>query len=154
MDRRSTINQIVSKYRGSAHGVVTSSVAPLPVVVGGPTTIRRSRIGTSTIGRGVAVNGIAGGISALRTSKIVTPPVYGSVTTPPVYEVVTTPPKVYEIVTPIIDVTPDTVIQQQDIVQVFFALFRLVDKEDYGQKDKEPAQAVHGGAGFYFVFYY
>lgn len=124
MDRISRISQINAKYRGSgvspSHVVVTGGL-PLAAPVGA-VTIRRSRIGTSPIGGGVVtVGGVIGGGSTIRTSRIVSPAVYGNVNNPPVYEVITTPPKVYEIVTPIIEVTPDTIVQntyQQNQVTV------------------------------------
>ena len=62
MDRRRNIDQINSKYAGSAHEGVSSTVTPLHTFVGGTTAIRRSRIATSTIGGSVlSPNQIAGG---------------------------------------------------------------------------------------------
>lgn len=116
MDRRSRISQINSKYTGPSHSPSRIIVSGTPIVsspIGGVTTVRRSRIGTSAIAGGALTSGIISGASHLRTSKIVTPPVYEVVNNPPIYEVITTPPRVYEIVTPVIDVTPDTVVQQR-----------------------------------------
>lgn len=101
-----------------------------PAVIPAPTSVIGTR--TSTIGRGTTVTGAPVfastlapvatntvirssrvAVSGLRKSVVTTPPVYEVVEHPPVYEVVTTPPKVYEIVTPIVDVTPDTVITRR-----------------------------------------
>lgn len=119
MDRISRISQINAKYRGSGvspSNVIVTGGYPIAAAPIGGVTIRRSRIGTSPIGGGVVtVGGVIGGGSTIRTSRIVSPAVYGTVNSPPVYEVITTPPKVYEIVTPIIEVTPDTVVQQNQV---------------------------------------
>jgi hypothetical protein len=123
MDRRTNIDQINSRYSRSPQPV-SSVVTPLTTLATGSTTIRRSRIQTSTIGANQisgprvitsTINGVvgerlrtsfvggrtiggtevSGGINTLRTSKIITPPLYETVTHPPVYETITTPTKVY-----------------------------------------------------------
>lgn len=97
--------------------------APTSVIAGRGAVVGR---GASVIGGPVYGSGLGSAISreivhtgavGLRRSTVVTPPVYEVVEHAPVYEAVTTPGKVYEIVTPIVDVTPDTVIQT-DVVTV------------------------------------
>lgn len=105
-------------------GIVSPTVVSTgPSVIAAPTSVYAGR---STIGRGTSVTGapifssvVAPvtttntiirnsriGVPALRRSVVVNPPVYETVEHPPIYEVVTTPPKVYEIVTPVVEVTP------------------------------------------------
>lgn len=95
------------------------SVIASPSVIGGTTigratTVTGAPIFSSTVAPPIATNTIVRssrvGVSGLRRSMVVTPPVYEVVEHPPVYEVVTTPAKVYEIVTPVVEVTPDTVV--------------------------------------------
>ena len=117
--RRSNINIVSSKHIDSQ---IRRSNIPLTGFVNAATPVgvsvsalRRSTTRQPSVVRGVGAIGVGGihqSVNTLRRSKIVAPPVYEAVNHPPVIETITTPGKVYEIVTPIIDITPDTVIQQ------------------------------------------
>lgn len=99
--RRASIDNINSKYRGTAaaHHIPTTYG-----VVGGPAY--GTTYGSTVIAAGGVRNPtIVGG--ALRRSQVLAPAVYETVEHPPVYETVTTPGRVYEIVTPIVEITPD-----------------------------------------------
>lgn len=117
-----------------APAVGVSHVAPAVIgtgasVIGGPSVVYGGR--GAVVGRGASVVGgpiygstvapviSTGGVihGGLRRSTVISPPVYETVNVPPVYETVTTPGRVYEIVTPIVEVTPDTVVQT-DVVPV------------------------------------
>ena len=114
-NRVSSIHDINNRYRNSRVSpspiILDSSPIgyPIPTAALGPaTTIRRSRIRNSGVGLPIQISGGSRIIGApLRTSQV-------RITPPPVYEVITTPPRVYEIVTPIIEVTPDTVVQHHN----------------------------------------
>lgn len=124
--------------RGSLHGRGTS-------VIGGP--VYGSTLAPAAVGSAFVRNSTFGA-GGLRTSAIVSPPVYEVVENPPVYEAVTTPGKVYEIVTPIVEVAPDTVIQT-DVVTVNILLFRnkLEDQDLWLEPD------AHGGVGYYSALF-
>lgn len=89
MDRISAINRVNNKYRGSGFspaGVFPGSAIPVGVSPIAGTSIRRSRIITGGPSRTVAgLGSIVGGVSTLRTSKVMTPPIYNVVTNPPIY---------------------------------------------------------------------
>ena len=122
------------------HAVGVSHIAPAVIgggasVIGGPSVVYGGRApvvgrGTSVVGGPIYGSTVApvystGGVirnstiahGGLRRSAVIAPPVYETVNHPPVYETVTTPGRVYEIVTPIVEVTPDTVVQT-DVVPV------------------------------------
>ena len=149
--RRASIDRVNAKYRGTARtsaiGVPLSVGAPLNVgtVVTGPPVFRSSIHGA--VGGVAPIGGvITGGLR--RSAAVVSRPVYETVQNPPVYEVVTTPPKVYEIITPIVEVTPDTV---QTNVKVRSFLFRQLCNLQLPEGmivDLREVQLALGGVGF------
>lgn len=95
--------------RGAVVGRGTSVVgAPIIGATYAPSVVTGGVIRNSTI---------AAGGYGVRGSTVVSAPVYQAVEHPPVYEAVTTPGRVYEIVTPVVEVTPDTVVKT-DVVTV------------------------------------
>lgn len=99
--RRASIDRVNAKYLGAAPTfvgapLVGTSTFHTPHVVGAPTVI-----GAPIVHHG-----------GLRRS-IINPPVYEIVEHQPVVEAVTTPGRVYEIVTPVVEVTPPQPVRQR-----------------------------------------
>lgn len=126
MIRRSIVDNINTRQVGSTLSPSPVVLDQRPSALGSPlhgtTTIRRSRLGTSTIAGGVPItNSVIGARSAgvvtrgsrFRASQVIrTPPIVEVTTTPPVVEVTTTPPRVIEVVRPVVEVIPQTVVKK------------------------------------------
>ena len=113
--------------------VFGSTVAPVVSSVYSP------HVGMNTVVRSSRV-----GVTGLRTSTVVSPPIYEAIEHPAVYTPVTSPPTVYEIRTPIVEVTPPTTVVTE--VAVNSLLFRPLDL-----LQSLPDPSAPGGAGPFCV---